>query len=400
MFQSERTGLYEEALARLRGAGLAYDCGCTRAEVARAAGAPDVSDPVDGAGAVYAGTCRGGLAPGRTARAVRFRVPDGTVAFEDRVRGRVEEDVLRAVGDFVVRRADGPFAYQLAVVVDDAEQGVTEVVRGGDLLSSTARQVVLQRALGLPTPAYAHLPLVLGPDGKKLGKRDGALPLELLDERRVRETLALALRLLGQGPVEGTAPEMLGAAARGFDEGRIPAGARGPDGRSQDAAGVGELLLEGCDVVAFDERAPRGELALEKVEERGRRRVAGLDRERQVGRRWWRIGAASSQRRRKLVEARPSRLFTLTPSRARTEPARSERSWERPSVCAIHGSCAPIGIVASFRPWPAKRRAAARVAAGTPASQTMRFCPSRERTPGPNIGWTEATERPSRAAFA
>ena len=222
--QSERTRLYEEALARLRGAGLAYDCGCTRAEVARAAGAPDVSDPVDGAGAVYAGTCRGGLAPGRAARAVRFRVPDGTVVFEDRVRGRIEEEVSRAVGDFVVRRADGPFAYQLAVVVDDAEQDVTEVVRGGDLLSSTARQIALQRALGLPTPAYAHLPLVLGPDGKKLGKRDGALPLERLDEKRVRETLALALRLLGQEVIEGTAPEMLSAAARDFDAGRIPAG--------------------------------------------------------------------------------------------------------------------------------------------------------------------------------
>ena len=222
--QSERTARYEEALARLRAAGLAYDCGCTRAEVARAAGAPDASDPVDGAGAVYAGTCRGGLAPGRAARAVRFRVPDGTIAFEDRVRGRVEEDVLRAVGDFVVRRADGPFAYQLAVAVDDAEQGVTEVVRGGDLLSSTARQVALQRALGLPTPAYAHLPLVLGPDGKKLGKRDGALPLEGLDEKRVRETLALALQLLGQEAPAAAAPDMLDEAIRGFDVTLIPAG--------------------------------------------------------------------------------------------------------------------------------------------------------------------------------
>ena len=223
--QSERTGLYEDALARLRGMGLAYDCGCSRAEVARAAGAPDASDPVDGTGAVYAGTCRGGLAPERAARAVRFRVPDGTVAFEDRVRGRIEEEVSRVVGDFVVRRADGPFAYQLAVVVDDAEQGVTEVVRGGDLLSSTARQVALQSALGLPTPAYAHLPLVLGRDGKKFGKRDGALPLETLDEKRVLETLALALRLLGQEAIEGPAPEMLSAAARAFDAGRIPAGA-------------------------------------------------------------------------------------------------------------------------------------------------------------------------------
>ncbi len=230
--QSERTPLYEEALARLRAAGLAYDCGCTRAEVARAAGAPDASDPVDAAGAVYAGTCRAGLAPGRAARAVRFRVPEGTVTFEDRVRGRVEENVSRAVGDFVVRRADGPFAYQLAVVVDDAEQEVTEVVRGGDLLSSTARQIALQRALGLPTPAYAHLPLLLGPDGKKLGKRDGALPLETLDERRVSETLALAFTLLGQEPVEGNPQEMLEAAVRGFDAGRVPPGPIwiGPEG--------------------------------------------------------------------------------------------------------------------------------------------------------------------------
>lgn len=220
--QSERTGLYEEALARLRAGGLAYDCGCTRAEVARAAGAPDPADPVDAAGAVYAGTCRAGLPQGRAARAVRFRVPEGIVAFEDRLRGRIEEDVARAVGDFVVKRADGPFAYQLAVVVDDGAQGVAEVVRGGDLLSSTARQIALQRALGLPTPSYAHLPLVLGPDGKKLGKRDGALPLETLEERRVRETLALALALLGQASVEGGPPEMLAAAARSFDPGRIP----------------------------------------------------------------------------------------------------------------------------------------------------------------------------------
>lgn len=222
--QSRRTALYEEALARLRASGFAYDCGCTRAEVARAAGAPDASDPVDAAGAVYAGTCRAGLPPGRAPRAVRFRPPEGTVVFEDRVRGRIEENVARAVGDFVVRRADGPFAYQLAVVVDDAAQGVTEAVRGGDLLSSTARQIALQRALSLPTPSYAHLPLVLGPDGRKLGKRDGALPLETLDEARVRETLGLALRLLGQEAPDGPPSEMLAAAKARFETKRISAG--------------------------------------------------------------------------------------------------------------------------------------------------------------------------------
>ena len=235
--QSGRTRLYEEALGRLRSAGLAYDCGCTRAEVARAAGAPDASDPVDAA--VYAGTCRNGLAPGRAARAVRFRVPEGMVAFEDRVRGRVEEEVARAVGDFVVKRADGPFAYQLAVVVDDGAQGVTEVVRGGDLLSSTARQIALQRALGLPAPSYAHLPLVLGPDGRKLGKRDGALPLETLDARRVRETLALALRLLGQESVDAPPRETLDEARRRFDPSRVP---------------VGPLVMAG-DAVAGEARA-------------------------------------------------------------------------------------------------------------------------------------------------
>jgi glutamyl-Q tRNA(Asp) synthetase len=113
------------------------------------------------------------------------------------LRGRVEEDVAAETGDFVVRRADGVYAYQLAVVVDDAAQNVTQVVRGADLLSSTARQVALQRALGFPTPSYAHLPLVVNPDGSKLGKRDGALPLPSLDENRVSETLSFALRFLG-----------------------------------------------------------------------------------------------------------------------------------------------------------------------------------------------------------
>src|SRR5205823_9931922 len=135
---------------------------------------------------VYPGTCRDGLPSGRKARAVRFRLPDAVIRFDDIIAGHIEENVSKQTGDFVIKRADGAYAYQLAVVVDDAEQGVNQVVRGGDLLSSTARQVALQRALHLPTPSYAHLPLVLGPDGAKLGKRDGALPLPTLDEARVR----------------------------------------------------------------------------------------------------------------------------------------------------------------------------------------------------------------------
>jgi glutamyl-Q tRNA(Asp) synthetase len=191
VWQSQRTHLYERALQELRGKNLVYDCACSRAELQRAASAPLGHEPV------YPGTCRNGIAEGKSARAIRFRVPDDVIAFEDLVAGPIEEHVQQRTGDFVVRRADGLFAYQLAVVVDDGDQGVTQIVRGADLLTSTARQIALQRALRLPRPAYAHLPLVVNPDGSKLGKRDGALPLPTLDEARVRETLAAALRHLG-----------------------------------------------------------------------------------------------------------------------------------------------------------------------------------------------------------
>ncbi len=225
--QSRRTALYEEALARLREEGSVFDCACSRAEIASAAAAPDASDAVEPGGPVYPGTCREGLPPGRAARAVRFRVPEGEVTWRDLLLGPCSEETARAVGDIVVRRADGPFAYQLAVVVDDGAQGVTQVVRGADLLSSTARQILLQRALGLPEPAYGHLPLVVGPDGKKLGKRWGALPLETLDARRVSGTLALVLALLGQrerrSSREGPA-EALAATVASFDPARIPHG--------------------------------------------------------------------------------------------------------------------------------------------------------------------------------
>lgn len=203
VWQSHRIHLYESALAQLREQNLVYDCGCSRAELQRAASAPV------GAESVYPGTCRSGLPPGKLARAIRFRAPHEVIAFDDRLMGHFEEDVAGATGDFVVRRADGLFAYQLVVVVDDAEQGVTEVIRGADLLASTPRQIALQRALGHPTPAYGHVPLVLNPDGTKLGKRDGALPLPTLDERRVRETLTLALRHLGIEVEEDTPRQML-----------------------------------------------------------------------------------------------------------------------------------------------------------------------------------------------
>ena len=186
VFQSQRTALYETALATLREKNLVYDCGCSRADLQRAASAPL------GGEAIYPGTCRNGLPPGRVARAIRFRASDDSIAFDDRLCGRIEAKA----DDFIVRRADGVFAYQLAVVVDDALQDVTQVVRGRDLLSSTPRQIALQRALGYPTPEYAHLPLVLNADGSKLGKRDGALPLPLLDDQKVSETKAWAMQFI------------------------------------------------------------------------------------------------------------------------------------------------------------------------------------------------------------
>ena len=201
--QSQRIVLYDDALATLRARSLVYDCACSRADLQRAASAPVGREPV------YPGTCRLGLPPGRAARAVRFRAPHGVIAFDDMILGHNEEDVFETTGDFVVRRADGVYAYQLAVVVDDAAQGITQVVRGADLLTSTARQIALQRALDLSTPSYAHLPLVVNADGSKLGKRDGALPLPSLDERRIAETLAFALRFLGIDVAADTPERML-----------------------------------------------------------------------------------------------------------------------------------------------------------------------------------------------
>jgi len=190
IYQSQRIAAYEEALQQLREKNLIFDCACSRAELQRAASAPAAGDPGD---IVYPGTCRNGLPGGRVARSVRFRA-SGVIAFEDLIAGHVEENVAIATGDFVINRADGVFAYQLAVVVDDEAQGVTQVVRGADLLSSTARQIALQRALGYRTPTYAHLPVVVDETGAKIGKRDGGVPLP---SRDVPDTLQLALRHLG-----------------------------------------------------------------------------------------------------------------------------------------------------------------------------------------------------------
>lgn len=195
--QSRRKDLYLQAFERLQPQ--VYPCGCTRREIA---------DSRTGIGAdgvaVYPGTCRAGLAPGRIARAYRLRVPDdasGIIRFEDRWCGTVSQNLAREVGDFVLKRADGFWAYQLAVVVDDAQQGVTDVVRGADLLDSTARQIYLQRLLGMPTPQYLHVPVVTNPAGEKLSKQTGAQALDLLHP--LQELLA-ASDFLGV-PVNGAA---------------------------------------------------------------------------------------------------------------------------------------------------------------------------------------------------
>lgn len=170
VYQSARLDAYRDAIEWLRRAGAVYPCGCSRREIADSS-----LWGIDGP--VYPGTCRGGLAPGRVERALRVRADSARVAFEDRWQGRVESVLERDVGDFVVHRADGFVAYQLAVVVDDAAQAITEVVRGADLLLSTPRQLHLQRLLGLPAPAYAHVPAAVNAEGEKLSKQTGAQPV-------------------------------------------------------------------------------------------------------------------------------------------------------------------------------------------------------------------------------
>lgn len=214
--QSQRDELYHAALERLREGGATYACACTRREMA------DSAPAIDGA-RVYPGTCRAGLAPGRRERAVRVRTVDEPVVFLDRLFGRLVQSVGREVGDFVLWRADGLFAYQLAVVVDDAAQGVTDVVRGADLIDSTARQIHLQRLLGLPTPRYLHLPVAVNETGEKLAKQTHARPV---DAARAGLELVRALAFLGHAPpaeIANAPPrELLDWGVRNWDPTRIP----------------------------------------------------------------------------------------------------------------------------------------------------------------------------------
>lgn len=192
IYQSRRKQHYQAALDRLIEAGQAYPCACTRREIG--------DSSVKGIeGPVYPGTCRAGLW-GRAARAWRVRVDEAPVCFDDRLQGHHCQHLATDIGDFVVRRADGYFAYQLAVVVDDAEQGITHVVRGADLLVSTPRQIYLQTLLGYATPDYLHLPAVLNQAGQKLSKQTRA---PALHEKNASRDLFSALNFLGQHPPAG-----------------------------------------------------------------------------------------------------------------------------------------------------------------------------------------------------
>ncbi len=195
IWQSDREAAYTAVLTTLRRAGRAYPCACSRKEIADSARRP----AVDG-GLAYPGTCRDGLPPGRAERAWRLRVDGSETAFVDRLQGRLAQSLESDVGDFVLRRADGLFAYQLAVVVDDAAQGITDIVRGADLLASTPRQIWLQHCLGYPTPRYAHLPVAANAAGEKLSKQTLA---PALAAGCAAAELVRALRFLGQpAPVE------------------------------------------------------------------------------------------------------------------------------------------------------------------------------------------------------
>lgn len=209
LWQSQRNDAYQQALDALLARGQAFACHCSRSELAASGGIHH--------------RCVSRHA--RPDPAIRLRVaPASVVSFEDALRGPQVQDVHAEVGDFVLRRADGCWAYQMAVVVDDAAQGITDVVRGADLLDSTARQILLQRALGLPTPRYAHLPLLLGTDGRKLSKSEAAAAPDAGDPLALLRWL---WRLLGQPDsalVAGmTLPDLLHQAASAFDPGTVPA---------------------------------------------------------------------------------------------------------------------------------------------------------------------------------
>lgn len=213
--QSLRTDAYDEALHRLQALGAVYPCCCTRKEIADSA-----LHGIDGP--VYPGTCRHGIPAGREGRAWRVRTGNEPIGFDDELQGRIAQHLESEIGDFVVKRADGLYAYQLAVVVDDAFQHITHIVRGCDLLASTPRQIHLQRLLGLPTPAYMHLPVAVNAQGEKLSKQTLAPAISTDD---VVATLISALDFLQQQPPaelrQGSIEEVLGWAIKNWQPERL-----------------------------------------------------------------------------------------------------------------------------------------------------------------------------------
>jgi glutamyl-tRNA synthetase len=201
--QSGRTAHYEQALTRLEEQGLVYPCDCSRAEIARVASAPHPGEEV-----VYPGSCRDGdpARPMKRPPALRARVPDREISFEDGVAGLVTQNIAREVGDFVLRRGDGVFAYQLAVVVDDLATEVSEVVRGMDLLGSTPRQIWLARSLGREPPRYTHVPLVVAPDGTRLEKRTRGVTVDELRRGGIAASTVIGELACGLGLQETNAP--------------------------------------------------------------------------------------------------------------------------------------------------------------------------------------------------
>ena len=190
IYQSQRTAIYQDALHRLQQLGFVYPCTCTRKEIADSSIA-GINGPI------YPGTCRHkSTAKGKT-HALRIETNEMLIQFQDRIMGSYQQQLARDIGDFVIRRADGIYAYQLAVVVDDAVQGITHIVRGADLLDSTPRQIFLQRLLGYPSPCYLHLPVVTNATGEKLSKQTNAAAIDL---NNALPQLVAAIRFLGQEP--------------------------------------------------------------------------------------------------------------------------------------------------------------------------------------------------------
>ena len=222
VYQSARHDAYHAALHRLRDKVLVYPCACSRREIADSAVA-GVEGPV------YPGTCRGGIAGGRNARALRLDTRGAAITFEDALQGRIASALEQEFGDFVLYRSDGVYAYQLAAVVDDAVEGITDIVRGADLLGSTPRQIYVQHLLGLPQPRYAHLPVAVNARGEKLSKQTLAAPL---DAAKPLPALVAALSFLGQQPppdlTRGTVRELWDWAMNNWKLERVPHVASAP----------------------------------------------------------------------------------------------------------------------------------------------------------------------------